>query len=294
MSEVVEENAQKSLVPMWDAILDVYKEFAKICVRHNFRFYFIDGSAIGAVRHQGFIPWDDDLDVAMPREDYEAFLKVAPRELPRHLSVVTLDNTPGYYVLYGKVQETRRDVVEAVEKKVGYTLSNGIYIDIFPIDGYDYSRLRLAMTRAKVFVLTLVDRYVSGPFGKYSWRGKVAWVFGFLANIIFFKIQNQVQMARAYELCYGKRNCSGHEWTSRVQNWRNRRVFFPKEIWGAAKTGRFCGLDVPLPEKYDTYLSSIYGDYMKLPPEEKRKTTHSYDGLHLPWWLGPTTDKKPY
>lgn len=289
MSEV---KVQKSLAPMWDAILNVYKEFARICERHNFRFYLIDGSAIGAVRHQGFIPWDDDLDVAMPREDYEEFLKVAPQELPSHLKTITIDNTPGYYLLFGKIQETRRDVVEAIEHKVGYTLSNGIFIDIFPIDGYDYSRFRLAFTKVKVFILTLIDHYVSGSFTKYSWRGKIAWALGFFMNTVLFRVKDQVQMAHAYERCYGKKNFSSYEWTSRVQNWRHRRLFFPKDVWGTAKTGLFCGLSVPLPEKYDTYLGSVYGNYMKLPPEEKRKTTHSYDGFHVSWWLGPTGDTK--
>lgn len=122
--------------PVWDAILEVYDAFAKVCDKNGLRYYVSDGGALGAVRHGGFIPWDDDLDVSMPREDYEKFIELSKTELPPHLKFVNWKNTPEFTLLFGKVQDSREDKIRAIEEKTGRMLSNGVYIDIFPIDGY--------------------------------------------------------------------------------------------------------------------------------------------------------------
>ena len=76
------------LRPLWDALYEIYEEFAKICDKHGLRYYAFAGTLLGAIRHNGFIPWDDDLDVAMPRPDYEKFIQISKTELPRHLNFV--------------------------------------------------------------------------------------------------------------------------------------------------------------------------------------------------------------
>ena len=280
-------NKQVSLEPVWEAILDVYKEFAIVCKRHGLRYYFTDGSAIGALRHRGFIPWDDDIDISMPREDYNLFMKYAPKELPAHLCVISIKNTPSYPNLHGKVQETRRNIVEAAERAAGYTLSTGIFIDLFPFDGWSGSRFGLIVNTIRFFLLDCVCKFRKEKFKRISTKGKLAWIAGMAISPLYDKFKSSSDVAKAYEAIYGVRTTVGCPYTARVRCWLNKRMILRSDVWGKPFYANFCGMKVPLPEKYDEYLRQEYGNYMKLPPVEKRMATHSKDGYHYPWWLGP-------
>lgn len=275
-----------NLSPIWEATLEIYKVFSRICNSHRLKFFLSDGSALGAVRHHGFIPWDDDIDVSMPREDYEKFIHIALEELPSHLCVVTMDNTEGYNNLYAKVQETRRDVVERVENLVGYTLSSGIFIDIFPIDGYTGSVFATLMAKFKSVLLDFVTSFRRGGFGKKTFKGKVAYILGACLSVFYRSVRSELQISKAYLSCYGVRNLEGCAYAASVRCWRNKRLVLKHDIWGEPVYADFCGLRAPLPAKYEEYLSILYGAYMELPPIECRKSTHSKNGVHEDWWLG--------
>ena len=157
------------LRPLWDASLGIYREIAKICERHGLRYYVTDGTALGAVRHKGFIPWDDDFDMSMPRPDYEKFKKIFMAELPPHLKFVDFHNTPEFGLLFGKVQDCRRDKIEALEKVVGFQLSNGLFIDIFPIDGYPRSRFVGKVVYFLSRIFGRIARRGGGGVYRYAW-----------------------------------------------------------------------------------------------------------------------------
>ena len=106
-----------NLRPIWDTILDVWKECYAICKRHNLRIWVAYGTAIGAMRHKGFIPWDDDFDVMMPRADYNLFMKYAVDELPAYMKWHSIENDPKYTLLFGKVQDERKDVLNKVKEE---------------------------------------------------------------------------------------------------------------------------------------------------------------------------------
>ena len=112
--------------------LDIVKEVVAICEKHGFTYFMLGGTMLGAVRHKGFIPWDDDIDLGIPRIDYEAFLKVAPKELSSHLKVVNYRTDPDYHYYITRILDTETKVEE---KRIGnenrYTNAS---IDIFPID----------------------------------------------------------------------------------------------------------------------------------------------------------------
>ena len=115
-----------NLRPVWDATLEVYKAVAALCDKHHLRYYVTYGCALGAVRHRGFIPWDDDFDMSMPREDYQRFIALATKELPPYLKFVNWRNTPEFSMLCGKIQDVREDRIKSIEKSCGRLLSNGI------------------------------------------------------------------------------------------------------------------------------------------------------------------------
>lgn len=141
------------LSPIWDALMEMYEVFSSICTKHNLRHYVTDGSAIGAVRHKGFIPWDDDLDVSMPRPDYNKFMEIASKELPSNLVAYDRHQCPEMKVLFGKVQEVRESKVHKVEKQIGRILAHGLYIDIFPIDGCPSSAFEIAWVKFRYMIL---------------------------------------------------------------------------------------------------------------------------------------------
>ncbi len=276
------------LKPVWAALFDVYKEVAKICDRHGLRYYVTDGTAIGAVRHHGFIPWDDDFDMSMPREDYEKFIDIARCELPQNLKFVNWENTPEFPLLFGKVQETRRQYIEKVEKESGRCLSNGIFVDIFPIDGYPESRWERMWTKLLTIFLAAIVRFRCTSFIEQTCKGKLVWLAGFGMFCLMPWMDGQ-RSKRMCERFLRKHPFAGSRICGRASlrlTLLNRKPLL-SQVWGNGFFVPFYGDKVPVPEDCDAYLRLYYGDYMKLPPEEKRRPAHQYS-WRCPWWLGPT------
>ena len=276
------------LAPIWAAMLDIYKEIALVCDRHNLRYYVSDGTLIGAIRHKGFIPWDDDFDMSMPRPDYEMFIKIARTELPSHLRFLNWKNTPEFPLLFGKVHDIRKERILALEKETGRTLSNGLFVDIFPIDGYPDSKIEIATTRFKVALLTCIVRFKATHFLQQTTKGKAAWLGGCLLSCLapwmsFDKCMRKCEgylCRHMYETSYGTGRAD------LVLHMLNRPALL-RQAWGDGVLVEFNRTSVRVPSGYDEYLHSVYGDYMVLPPESQRHPQHDY-GYRCPWWLGPT------
>ena len=113
--------------------LDIVKEVVAICEKHGFTYFMLGGTMLGAIRHKGFIPWDDDIDLGMPRKDYDRFLEIAPKELSKHLKLVNYHTDPEYHYYITRILDTETKVEE---ERIGndnrYTNAS---IDIFPVDG---------------------------------------------------------------------------------------------------------------------------------------------------------------
>ena len=281
------------LQPVWEALIEVYYEFAKVCDKHGLRYYVTDGNALGAVRHGGFIPWDDDLDVSMPRPDYEKFLGIADRELPDNLKIVRWQNTPEYNMLFAKVQETRREYVEGIEKKSKRMLSNGIYIDVFPIDGFPTSKFDLVVGRMQFSLLKTMLRFQCDRFTHQTTKGKIVWLSGMFLTPFFPLLWGHDRILARMEkitrqIEYDKSPLTGRSWND------SGLLFYPphpKEVWGKPTKQKFGDQLLPFPEDLRGFLEIRYGDYMKLPPEGCRRPAHQYS-WRCPWWLGPTRHRK--
>ena len=119
------------------AELDIMVEIDRLCRREGLTYFLHSGTCLGAVRHGGFIPWDDDIDIGMPLEDYRRFQRIAPRLLPKGLSVHTCDNTPNFPTFFTKVFKDGTRFIDDVSLEAGY--EQAIFVDIFPfiqIDGH--------------------------------------------------------------------------------------------------------------------------------------------------------------
>lgn len=119
---------------VWSIEIRMLFEVQKICKKHNLKYYAIAGTLLGAVRHKGFIPWDDDLDIAMPRNDYEKFLMYAVKELPSECKLQTPWTDIGYFQGHAKLRMDGTTAIRQIQWKEGYKFNQGIFIDVFPLD----------------------------------------------------------------------------------------------------------------------------------------------------------------
>lgn len=270
------------LRPLWDAILPIYIEFRRICERHGLRHWAAFGTALGAARHKGFIPWDDDFDVMMPREDYEKFMQVADAELPRHLRTVNWKNTDGYKWMFGKVQDVRRDNLIRIEKALGRILPQGIYIDIFPCDGYPSEKWACVARKLDGVALCAKREARTCPRHK-RWHlrrlvmralGAVSPFYGSCRTLRDFAAANDRRMkARSFAdservITCGVRFSLGLTGT-----------VYPADLFKETVEVPFEGLMLPVVCDYKRYLAIEFGAWERLPPEKDRILTHTNEEL---------------
>lgn len=282
------ESVKLDMHPIWDALLHVYEEFARVCDKNNLRYYLAEGSAIGALRHKGFIPWDDDLDVIMPRPDYERFRQICEKELPDYLKFVNYENAPEFQYTFGKVQDVRRDKVLEVERVHGAILPGGIYIDILVIDGAPSGILAKFIYKVKLLAFVCQQRFRTFCFSEIKNKpSKWLWIGGAVLSV-FHPYEKWPGLAHRFENFMKSVPFETAELT-----WRDSatysavKLMYPREIWDGKVEVDFAGIKVPLPSGYDTYLCAQYGDYMTPPEKCRQLTTHLYSS-RCPWWLGPT------
>ena len=142
---------QETLNRMHLLHLDILKEFIRICNKYELRYFLLGGSCLGTVRHQGFIPWDDDIDVGMPRPDYERFMEIAQNELPEYYFLQNSKTDPDYPLCFAKIRDSRTTFIERSVSHLN--INHGIYFDIFPLDGL--SNGSLFELRYKFYYLNL-------------------------------------------------------------------------------------------------------------------------------------------
>ena len=281
--------ADNKLRPVWDAILDVYKSYADICNRHGLRFWAAWGSALGAVRHKGFIPWDDDLDVAMPRADYDRFINEFADELPPNLKIITQANTPELAYTIAKVQECRRDVVEKLETVIGRSLPQGVYIDIFPIDGCDRGRAPLA-NNLRMTMLRFRRAWLSRKSYPKNPKNLILFAAGLLCGIFTPFVHTKRQFDIYYEKLMKRQPFDG----SRQCSFFDPTLFkcrpFPTEAFSGTRMMSFEQINIPVPAGYDTLLRIRYGDYMTPPPGDHHVSNHE-NSLEAAWKYGPTQER---
>lgn len=278
------------LEPIQNAVLDIYKEVAKICAAHGLRHYAAYGTCLGAVRHSGFIPWDDDFDIMMPRPDYEKFFKIADSELPPHLRTITLDNTKEYGLTFNKVQDCRVDFLRDVECRAGQKLPQGLFVDVFPLDGVISNSFWKAMRRLHSLLFYVRRKYVLGEGEYKSYSAKMGGLCAICAASLFRGLLTardfaayQAELLRKPE--YEKSRFVAWCRTECFDSYLNRAL--PKTYLGSPKMLPFEDVSIPVPEDFDKYLTLLYSDYMAFPPEEERHPKHEICSI-APWLAGPT------
>ncbi|HHX24250.1 MAG TPA: LicD family protein [Thermoanaerobacterales bacterium] len=246
--------------------LNMLLKVDEICRLNNIRYYLIGGSALGAVRHKGFIPWDDDVDIGMFRRDYDQFLDIADKFLDNKYFLQTNRTDPDYHGPYAKLRANNTTYIEKVSRSLGAKIHQGIFIDIFPLDNVPDKKLllKLQLTLMRFLLSVAFARVNDYPVNRYKRYIKKVYSIPFLKLIkkrTFDEIIDKI--ASFYK----------DKETDRIANLFGRygeKEVLPKYYFGEAKYLEFEGHKLPVPEYYDEFLKHIYGDYMKLPPVEKR------------------------
>ena len=255
---------EKEVVVMTDIIghqkvlKELLLEFNRICEKHNIKYILFSGTAIGAIRHKGFIPWDDDLDVAMLRTEYERFLEVAPKELNSeyYLQAEFSEHWPLYFSKLRKNNTTCLEKYHPKDKKI----HQGIYIDIFPIDNASDNKLLRKVQFFSSKVVLAKAFYLRG----YDTDSVLKKIFIAMCRFLPLKPFHRITLLKSASESEFVHSFLGG--TSDYQKGIYQRKWFDQPIMVV-----FDGDMFPVSAYYDEMLTTIYGDYMQIPKEEARK-----------------------
>ncbi len=253
--------------------LDILKDFIRVCEKNNLRYYAVGGTLLGAVRHDGFIPWDDDMDVAMPRKDYDRFLEQFRYDLSERYDVehFSIQDDVYFYPLKIRDLETR-----VKEQRLGENSVSYLSIDVFPIDGYPNERFAQFIYKIKYYYYKMrigfcnVDRLRKNVDRPLYERILITAAKLFRINRILNLKEEQLKFDSVFKSTKGKK-C---KLVGDISGRYGFREFVPNGYFGKATKLVFEDIYISVPNKYDKYLTRIYGDYMKLPPVTERQEEH--------------------
>lgn len=244
--------------------LGILQEVARLSAKYHLKYFMTGGSAIGAVRHHGFIPWDDDIDIGFTRHDFEKFIQVAPTELVTSDYLVEENRlNPRYEYDFAKVMTKDSQILERGREEA--KAHNGIFIDVFPFDRLPADKSqRLEQKTILQDILEEIrrrfypDRFPSAATGHKPYTNMS------LQDLYDLRLKTMVQYDHHRDLPYVNLS-SPYDYA--------KETIFPSEMQRLIKMP-FENLHVPVLAGYDSYLHRLYGDYMKLPPVEKRIQRH--------------------
>lgn len=261
----------KNIDLLHKADLDIVKDVVNICAKYGLTYYMLGGTMLGAIRHKGFIPWDDDIDLGMPRQDYETFLSIAPKELNKHLKLINYKTDADYHYYITRIQDVDTKVIETrYAKEGGYT---HVSIDIFPLDGSPNNRLlrRIYYLRVLCHRGMMALHYKNGidPDRK---RGKLEKIFLKVMKILpTDKLFNAYKQKTIIDRILKKYSMWNSKVSGNIMGAYRTVEMIPTSWYGKDSFYQFEDIKLRGLKEYDKYLTHLYGDYMKLPPEGSRK-----------------------
>lgn len=249
-------------------MLYIMKRIHAVCVEHNIKYWLDYGTLLGAIRHDGFIPWDDDMDICMMREDYEKFCKIAPEALGEEFFLQTKDTDPAFWPEMGKVRLNDTVWLERGWAAVPL-LNKGFFVDIFPIESFPESKLYATYLTAKIKLCNTLLLYKINHFSTPKKFKKFITIT--LSALIpqKFLIDYLNKTVRKLKKSKNKTSMVSKIFDTSISNWTDQ------DILDKVILKKFEDTEFFIPEKYDIRLKQIFGDYMKLPPENKRYGHHN-------------------
>lgn len=262
--------SKKELRELQLVTLDILKTVVEFCNKHNLRYYLSEGSLLGGIRHGGFIPWDDDMDIAMPRDDYEKFLKLWGTDIHNECRLFHQSTYKKYYLTFAKVIFTGKCRFSSLIRTGLRSMNEvkGPGIDIFPLDEVGPLSIKLCERARKIRklrnVLLTKVYYLKTPKKRKGYR--------FAAHFTSYKSLHK-KLTALYTADQGK----GEKYYINFASAYNiTKEIFPKDYFEPAREINFEGFKVTIPYKSEEVLTCIYGDYMTPPPKDKQVCPHQY------------------
>jgi lipopolysaccharide cholinephosphotransferase len=233
-----------------------------ICENNGLRYFLCGGTLIGSIRHKGYIPWDDDIDIAMPRPDYEKFIRIFNRP-QNYYQVMSIETDPDYAYAFAKVYDNR-----TILKELHYKGNIGVYIDIFPADGVKNTN--------QIRKIMLLHKFLNTKKANYYHRTLSKTIINTLGKLLLLPFSAQ-QIARWMDNEARKFSFGSLPKAGLIANPLGLGEMVDKSIFDSDVYQEFEGKKYRVPIGYDAWLKSIYGDYMQLPPVEHRVTHHTFE-----------------
>lgn len=255
------------------AILNIFKEIKPFLEEHSIPYYLLGGSLLGAVRHKGFIPWDDDIDIGIVRDDYERFLNTVSKNLPENLELRSYRDESDHHYYFARIVDKRFYM-----RREGsiITRRENLWVDIFPLDGMPNNAiarrihmLRLLWVRMWYHIACFDKVNLNRPNRPLSERVVIAIV----KRLNFRGGRNYKKWLVKLDKLLKKYRVQDTDWVVNFMGQYKFREMFPKSYYGNGRLYDFEDLKVMGPEEYDKVLTQMYGDYMR-EPEDYDKNVH--------------------
>jgi lipopolysaccharide cholinephosphotransferase len=261
-------------------------EFVRVCDVLGLHYHLAAGTLLGAIRHKGFVPWDDDIDVAMPRRDYDRFLKEAPALLNAEIFLQHWRSDPGFSALFAKLRRNGSEFKELGRHRANQ--HHGIYIDIFPFDAVEpgrwWGRFHIRLVAWTNVILAIANHDCQGRLStkRPTWQRLLGppayWIMRILPQSWLLQIQERAMTALTgyaanYVTCLATLLLD-----------RSRADMLVRDISELCDTMlvTFAGHEFNVPVAFDSVLRRLYGNYWELPRETDRRPRHRVSAFRLP------------
>lgn len=253
-------------------ILNIFKEIAKICEKNDINYFAIGGTCLGAVRHKGLIPWDDDLDIAIPIEEYQRFIDICKEQLPDNYKICIPRDVKHNYLNFVKIIDTRTMMTEECFIRWKETYS-GAWVDIMPLSGIPKTnRDRRNFIKKNRIHEWLGYKEKSSYQQQESLSGKIAWL---LCRPLYWFLPKShhwdywINYLSKYPLANS--SYTGYVWSKKLYY-----LIFPTEWFSDYIEMDFEDTTIRCPKGWDEYLSQMFGNYMEYPLENERNSGHDF------------------
>ena len=241
-------------------MLELLTEFDRVCKKHGLRYVLDSGTLLGAIRHKGFIPWDDDADVAMLREDYDKFCAIANQELGEKYYFENTDVNEQHPNIFGKVFDKSTRYVQKNTAHLKTTQS--IWVDIFPVDNIVPKKKKM---QCRIVASINMVRCIKQKTEKFEFRHIL------YLPLLLLPIKTLNKIAEKQMRKYNKKET---EFVCPICQSGTSKPAFKRTMFTNTMDADFCGMKFPVPVEYEDYLLGYYKNPMQLPPEESRHPGH--------------------